>query len=88
MLQKLQEIWNHSGRICFVNVGLKNIFCIKKLHVLGTMCSFRFCENVGTSFQNNFVEMRIENDKLSINNISKSLDINFISIKNHEIQML
>ena len=36
--------------------------------------------NVGTFFEK-IVEMRIENEKLSIKNICKSLDMNFISIK-------
>ena len=39
-------------------------------------------EHVNTYFENNFVEMRIENDYFSINKMYKSLDKHFISIKN------
>ena len=35
-----------------------------------------------------FVVMRIENDYFSINKIHKSLDVNFISIKKHEMDFL
>ena len=53
------------------------------MHVLGTMFVFHCCDNLNADFKNIFTKMRIENDRLSIKTICKSLDMNFISIKKY-----
>ena len=53
----------------------------------GPFFVFAFFEIASISFLSNFVKMRIGNDKNCTNKIYKILDMNFISIKKHEMEM-
>ena len=70
LAQRIQEkLWNRPGKILFMSIWDSHVFeNVRKLYVLCTIfvrlsfcCVFCFVGNLGTSFENNFEKMRIEN---------------------------
>ena len=101
MLQKIQEkLWNHLGKILCLSIwDIQNFDFFRNLYVLGTsvfrfffffLILFRFLLGVSCVFWIYILKIilrrwGIENDSFSINKIHKSLDMNFISCKKHEM---
>ena len=81
----MESFWKN---IIFVNMGLKNVF-FWKLYVLGTVVvrAFRFFFQWVHLFEIILWGWGTEHDKFSINKIHKSLDVNAISIKKHEMEI-
>ena len=76
-----RKIWKHPGTYYLCESGTHQNRKKRKLCVLGIF------EKLSRSFLIIFLKMRIGKDKFSIRKISKSLDMNSISNKKHEMEI-
>ena len=89
--QNTRNIWNHPGQILFMSIwdskqleNFRENVCL----MYHTLFIFQFFLNKWIhSLKIMLWRWGSKNDKLSIKNICKSLNMNFISIKKHEIKI-
>ena len=85
ILLKIQEkLWEHPGKYYLWKCETHKFRFFRFLKGLDTICSLFSSPH----FKLYFLKMRIENDDECINKIYRSLDMNFISIKKHEMVFL